>query len=502
MKHLFFSALSSLVAGLLLLLPYSSTPGNIVHPYRAVPVIVKTGEGFDILIRSHCPSGIDSVVLSGPFYRSKLAVDSIVAGRFICDSFTGFSVNHKISVTVPDSLPEDMYNLIVFRCGGSDTSVASVKVIRDFQPIHRFIHISDPHISRQWEGTAEDGYAKELELFDRFVDVSNIIYPDFVIVTGDLIHHYTLFDADSTGWGDNKKYSPDDKPGADEKYKNYFEGAKGFSGTSGLNSPVFSLPGNHDFYGVPREDHLAMATQWNQLCGLRVYGVSYEGTRILAADDYLGDPVSDIPDSMPMSGLQGKLLESYLTEKGKGDFRIMAQHRPDRIDTSFIDRHEINLLLNGHRHNPFEEYVGATPTLSSRPGTVCRSGEITRWQETLGFFRIFTIHKDSMEYSPPLRFCEDPTLPYNQLKMNLTLDYLHANDGKAEANEAVIANSFDTGLSGCRIRFVMKKGDYSVTGGALRQAFASGEITVIDVITDVAARSKAKVIVSRRQGGW
>ncbi len=488
-----------LAAGLLLLLPLSSFTGNIMHPWRAVPVIVKAGDRFDILLRCHCPSGIDSVVLSGPYCRSALQVDSVVARRIVCDSFTGVSVNHKISVKVPDSIPEDMYNLMVFRCGGTDLSLASVKVIRDFHPVHRFIHISDTHISRQWEGTAEEGYAKELELFDRFVDVANIISPDFIIVTGDLIHHYTLFDADSTGWGENKKYGTDEKPGAEEKYRNYFEGAKGYSGISGLNSPVFSLPGNHDFYGVPREDHLAMATQWNQLCGLRVFGFSYGGTRVLAADDYLGDPVTDIPDSLPMSGLQGKLLESFLNEEGTGDFRIMAQHRPDRIDTSFINRNRIHLLLNGHRHNPYQETVGSTPTLSSRPGAVCRSGEISRWQETLGFFRIFTIHKDSLEYSTPLRICGNPTLPYNQLKMNLTLDYLIANDGKAEANEAVISNSFETGLPGCRIRFVMKKGDYSVTGGSISQTFTSGKVTVVDVITDVAAQAKMKVIVSRRK---
>ncbi len=78
----------------------------------------------------------------------------------------------------------------------------------------------------------------------------------------------------------------------------------------------------------------------------------------------------------------------------------MAQHRPDRVDTSFIDKNKINILLNGHRHNPFEEKVGATPTLSIRPGTVCRSGETGRWRETLGFFRVFYIDGDQFETTP------------------------------------------------------------------------------------------------------
>ena len=380
-------------------------------------------------------------------------------------------------------------------------SPRSVKVVHEFNPSHSFIHISDLHVSRQWVGTGDDGYAKELELFDRFVEVANIIAPDFVIVTGDIIHHYTLFDADSAGWGEKKAYDAIQRPLVEEKYKNYYEGANGFSGINGINAPVFSLPGNHDSYGVNRKDHLEMASQWNQMCGNRVYGFSYAGTRVIAADDFLGDPVNDIPDSSPMSGLQGKILESFLKENGPGKIRIMAQHRPDRIDTSFIDTHKINILLNGHRHNPFEEKVGATPTLSIRPGTVCRSGEISRWQETLGFFRIFYVDGDRFEYTPPLRFCKNPTANYGQLDLNLILLYKNQNDGSSSINEANITNSFDIDLPKCKIRFVMKKGNYKVSGGTIHQVFQTDSLSIIDVYTEVLANSDKKVNIYRSNQG-
>ena len=477
----------------LLLFPLFSVAGTIVYPWRAVPTFAKAGSNFSILFDNHYHAEIDSVVLAGPFNRVALKVDSVVIARVEYDSFTKSSVNNTIWVHVPKPAPEELYDLFVYSGGEVHRSPKSVKVVREFSPSHSFIHISDLHISRQWVGTGDDGYAKELELFDRFVEVANIIAPDFVVMTGDAIHHYTLFDADSTGWGENKAYEADERPLVEEKYKNYFEGANGFSGIQGLNAPVFSLPGNHDSYGVSRKDHLAMASQWNQLCGKRIFGFSYAGTRVIAADDYLGDPVTDIPDTAPMSGLQGKALESFLLENGPGKIRIMAQHRPDRIDTSFIDKHKINILLNGHRHNPFEEKVGATPTLSIRPGTVCRSGETGRWRETLGFFRLFYIDGDQFEYTPPLRFCKNPTASFDELELNLTLSFKNTNDGTFCSNEAVIQNSFGVGFPRCKVRFVMKKGSYKVSGGTIQQVIENDRFSVVDVYTEVAAISGKEV---------
>jgi predicted MPP superfamily phosphohydrolase len=476
-----------LIVFLFTLFPYFVFAGNIVYPWRAAPAFALTGKSFHILYNNVNYTEIDSVVLIGPHNRVALKIDSVSIGRFEYDSFTKNDVNNKIWINVPETAPEELYDLAVFSGGETHLSRKSVKVLREFEPSHCFIHISDPHVSRQWEGTAENGYAKELELLDRFIEVANIINPDFVIVTGDIIMHYTRLNADSVGWGGDKLYDADERPLVEEKYKNYFEGAKGLSGIQAMNAPVFSLPGNHDSYGVSRDDYQAMARQWNALCGKRVYGFSYGETRVLAADDYLGDPIVDIPDSSPMSGLQGKVLESFLEENGAGAIRIMAQHRPDRIDTAFLDKHNIQILLNGHRHNPFHEYLGATPTLSARPGTVCRSGELRnqQWKENLGFFRIFYIDGDKYEFTPPLRFCHDPTVDYKELDLNLTLDFKESNDGSGSVNEAILKNNFPVDLPRCKVRFVMKKGNYQVEGGKVHQLIQTEKLTVVDVYTEV-----------------
>ncbi len=470
-----------------------SFAGNIVYPWRAAPAFAECGGGFSALYNNITFADIDSVVFTGPYNRVQLTIDSVSVDRFVYDTFTQKDVNNKIWLSVPKSAPEELYDLLIYSNGETHVSRKSVKVVREFKPSHRFIHISDTHVTRAWVGDGDDGYAKELELLDRFVDLANIIAPDFIINTGDVIMHYTRVNADSTGWGGDKLYDADLRPLVEEKYRNYYAGAKGFSGVHGFNAPIFSLPGNHDSYGVNRKDHMAMSSQWNDLCGLRVYGFSYGDTRVLAADDFLGDPVNDIPDASPMSGLQGQVLESFLAENGDGALRIMAQHRPDRIDTTFMDKHKIGILLNGHNHTPFHEYVGVMPTLSIRSGTVCRSGEVNNWQENLGFFRIFYIDGSEFTFTEPLRFCENPTDDYRKLKLNLTLEFNNSNDGSITKNEAVITNRFPVDLPGCKVRFVMKKGEYRVEGGKVNQIIQTQDKTVVDVYTDVNKGSEKTV---------
>lgn len=471
---------------------------HIVYPWRACPAIMGIGQSIDILYDNTAGMPIDSVILKGPYNQVVLSVDEVRTGWFEYDTFTKAAVSNQIRITIPEGTPEELYDLIVMSGGETNISKRSVKVLKTFRNPHRFIHISDPHTSRQWIGTPDNGYAKELELLDRFIEVANIIHPEYIIVTGDIIHDYTRFDADSLGWGGTVRSGFDNPPLAEEKYKNYFEGAGGFSGVYGFNAPVFSTSGNHDFYGPKSDNYPAKAAQWNRLMGKRVYGFSYLDTRIIASDDFLGDPVVDIPDNAPMSGLQGKLLDSFLNVAGHGKIRIMAQHRHNRLDTAFVDRNRINIVLNGHSHRPHHEYVGTTPTLSTRPGAVVRSGEIANWKKTLGFFRIFTIDNDTFQYSAPLRFCKNPTAAYEELVMNLTLDFNKSNTGEATSNEALITNDFDVDLPNCNVRFVMAKGKYNVSEGSIYQVIETSKFSVLDVRVDVGAQSRKQVMITKQ----
>ncbi|HMF71245.1 MAG TPA: metallophosphoesterase, partial [Flavitalea sp.] len=442
---------------------------------------------FDILFNNRRSQSIDSVVLKGTYWNVRLESDSVHSGRFEYDSLTRMYVNTIIRAGVPTDAPEELYDLVVYCGGESFVSKRSVKVVKSFPARHKFIHITDTHVSRNWIGEAGNGYAKELELLDKFIDVANIIAPDFVVVTGDLTHDYTRFNADSREWGGTliKKY--DQLPTEEEKFKNYYEGAKGFRGVQGIDAPVFSVPGNHDFYGMKENDYLNKCMQWNSISGKRVYAVSFAGTRLLGADDFLGDPVNDKLSRAPMSVRQRQVFDGFLKDAGSGQLRIMAKHSHRHFDTAFLNKNNIQLVLTGHSHTPGIDTLGTTPSISMRPGVVCRSGELEGWEKRLGFFRIFYVDGGNFQYTAPLRFCSNPTAAYKNLDLNLLLSFSNNNTGISVSNTATLTNKFPVDLPGCRVRFVMKKGKYRIDNGVIRQVVNTDKFTVIDVNVDLKA---------------
>jgi hypothetical protein len=63
------------------------------------------------------------------------------------------------------------------------------------------------------------------------------------------------------------------------------------------------------------------------------------------------------------------------------------------------------------------------------------------------------------------------------------------------SNEAVIQNSFGIGFRRCKIRFVMEKGSYNVSGETIQQVIENDRFSVVDVYTEVAATSGKKVMI-------
>jgi len=483
----------SVVTLIVLLANQPFAANNIVYPWRAAKTIVESGTGFEILFNNLKADPIDSVIVEGPFNKNGLKIDTIKIGHFEYDPYTRASVNTKILVKVAPDTPEELYDLIIKTEGETFRSNKSVQVIQEFKKNHTILHISDLHISRQWVGDYHNGYAKELELLDRFVEVANIIAPDFILVTGDNIHESTRTFEDPDV---PRSIEAQERPLVEEKWRNYYEGAKGFSGIHGFNAPTFTTTGNHDFYGVYLDDYYAKSLQWNAMNGKRVFGFSYGDTRVLIADNYLGDPESDRPSRSPLSGLQGEVLESYLEENGPGKLRILAQHAHNIIDTCFIDKHKIQIMATGHSHTPDDRYFGSTPTSNIRPGTVSNIGT-GNTDTQLGYFRIFRIEGDSYEYSPPLRFTDEPTVPVETMSVNLTLNFDEPNDGTANSNRGVIHNNLNYNLYDCIIRFVMEKGKYKINIGNILQIIETDDYSVIDVKVDVNHNEKVEVEIKQ-----
>ncbi len=122
-----------------------------------------------------------------------------------------------------------------------------------------FIHASDTHISEK----AADRTTKLRALTDK-------LKPDFVLVTGDLIR-------------DALRVPEDEARGYYELYVEH---------TSRFTVPVWSVPGNHEIFGIER--HLSLVSPTNPMYGKRMYAnylgpnyysFNYGGIHFIGLDD-------------------------------------------------------------------------------------------------------------------------------------------------------------------------------------------------------------------------
>ena len=80
---------------------------------------------------------------------------------------------------------------------------------------------------------------------------------------------------------------------------------------------------------------------------------------------------------------------------------------------------------------------------------------------------------------------------------NLTLGYEKPNDGTSVYNKATIDNKFPIDLPGCKIRFIMKKGNYNVSGGIISQVIEAGKFSILDVQIDVSSEKREIIEITR-----
>ncbi len=142
---------------------------QIIYPWRATTAIVKTGESFEVWFDADNGQTIDSVYLEGPYY-SFSTFFSVEFGNWKYDEWSGNTYNRKITVQVPEDVPADRYNLILKTSTGNETSMAAVKIIKEFKSSYYIMHFSDPH---RWEKpeTPEVAYKEQSVV----VDIANII---------------------------------------------------------------------------------------------------------------------------------------------------------------------------------------------------------------------------------------------------------------------------------------------------------------------------------------
>jgi len=450
--------------------------GSVVYPWRAAPTIVRTGDKFQIMFKAKEGEVIAGITLQGPYQKIDIPAGNVTSkrGDFSYDPSLDVKYSLKVEAIVPAGSPADVYDLAIRTNRREVVSKHSVNVISQYRKRYTIVHITDTHMARNWIGNLETGYPPGLEHLAKIMEVANIIAPDIVVVTGDNIVNFNR----------NPELA---EPGTARKWECFYEGSGGYAGIFGFQAPAFAVPGNHDC-GVGVTDRTKSVRQYIELNGLRSFGFSYGTTRFIACDDVLGGyrDKQDIP-------MQFSALDAYLNKAGAGQMRILLTHHPLKKESlsvpaefrhAFLDKHKIQLVLNGSAHRNRETFWGTTPTLEL---TTKNSGIIDR---DPGWFRVLVIEGDKILMNQSLRYGDNV-----KKTALLNLDYQAPNDGSDTRNKATITNQFDMAFPSCHVRFLMKPGKYRVTGGIIEQSFNAGDVTVYDVRLPVSAHGKATVTI-------
>ena len=465
----------------------NSFAGKIFAPWRAKKEIVKQGNSFAIWYNKESGETVNSVELVGPYNIVSLTIDNNKDGSWYFDEYTEATYNCSLSVTVPDGTPIELYDLHVKTSAGTFISPSSTKVIDEYLNHFYMCHFTDPHVAVSWFTTGN----ATAPIMQALVEIVDIIDPELFLCTGDNIIGFSRSDEEP------EKFS--------DRWDNFFDGdINGIGGLHNSRVPVFITTGNNDYDKYkpnPDPQKMYKLTEWNDYCGMRIYGFAYDQTRLLAFDDYLVelDDHGGTGVAKDFPAEQRDVLEAYLDEAGAGQLRIVIQHTPSRVNLVFCDDNTVQLALTGHTHSDNVSYVGTTLNLTTAYLCFAEywSGNYTIPNSARSKMRIIEIDNNKvishesiyiMDYIRVMDGLDDGKF--------INTEYDNPNDGTDTANSATVTNDMDYDFFGCKVRFVMAKGHYIIDNGVLQQDFENDSASVYDVKIPVDGNSSVTVNIS------
>ena len=458
------------VSIVLLIISFSNSAwcGKIIYPWNATTAIVKAGESFAVLFDADPDQIPEAVVLNGPYNSVPLTSFTYETGSWIYDDESGYSYNTRISVTVPSHTPAERYDLVLKTSAGDEVSSSAVKVIREYKLDYTIFHISDTHICDE-SYRNPDGVPGRLALLSALVDMANIIGPELVFLTGDNVN--------SRSWDEGNADYLTTWPSTQERVDFYYKGSfeNGYRGVYDFNAAAFSCNGNHDYYErKDNGDEKNKFAFWNTYHGLRTHHFEYGDSRFMAFCDAFDED----------NDAEAIRHSSWLNEVGPGNLRVIYKHFYNIIPEPWVTERNIQLGFCGHNH-----HKGGENPFTTGP-TDMYIANFTEYT-TFNLFRVdssgnYTVENNLVAVENPK---DDPSL----FRANLTLEFAEANDGTSKRNSAILVNKFPVEFPEARVRFVMPKGNYTVSRGRVEQVIENETMSIIDVRVQLESSSTTSI---------
>ncbi len=363
----------------------------------------------------------------------------------------------ELLVSIPQVNVFELYDLEVNANGGiHDVSWNAVQVLPSRKSSYYFVHITDVHMPTRIfypdEGYATDSLA--VMDFRAVMDDINLIRPEFVLLTGDLVNEGEL-----EGFGDLYVYGWAQKVLAE------------------MEVPVYLTAGNHDIGGWNSTPPVAGSSRrtwwryfgWSWLdntdtnwpyhtqdyyfnygntlyIGLESYD-NYDNWRpnIYGTESFTDEQMAWLNDTVNMFPLQNKVLFHHY------DFQ-------EELD---LDGMGIDMALWGHIH--YSSGSMNTQPYNLATASTCNGNRA---------YRVVRMNNDQLT---PLN-----TLSAGASGATINVQYYPSNYAVADSVMAVIYNGQPVGFDNALIKFHMPAGEssYIVSGGILEQVDRSGDHNV------------------------
>ncbi|MFW6113391.1 MAG: metallophosphoesterase family protein [Actinomycetota bacterium] len=554
---------------------------EIIYPTMGYPQIVTAGEEFVIEFDfslddpgASPPSSADNwevaITSSNGYapYTAELETAGTEEGaslRWPEDSGREVYDVYLVTVAVPGDVPPDLYDLEVsVEVDGEsvkDSQPNALSVVEEIKEDYTVLQVTDIHVYDVESMTScmHDRKLHDAVYLRKAIDQINLIDPDFVVFSGDLIF--------------GQRYMPDDWPPGDERggsTEYEYEYLWAYQTMSELDVPCFYVIGNHDAYNDAVKDgfdwwtesfgplfysfdyggdHYTMINtmDWSEEMRLLEEGQFYSFAQILEPEKWQGQVRSggdefgadQAPDPEEYGGQLGWIRDDLSAEQGSGLRIGFCHHDPaqviswDNVDyvgymiggrgegrlalQRLCADYRVNMLLSGHEHHdlvtvmPWSDGQGSTIYAN----TTCVEPKCGTTDEYPGY-RILEIE----DYVITSHNYQEPKWSYpiydgivvgeeNNLDPlfapAIGVDFSNGGDWSTaeESVTCAVSNGLDKDFSGNRLEFYMPaagEDGYQVTGADDFQIVRlpdQPDREMVVVRFDLPALSEKEITVSR-----
>jgi len=466
---------------------YGDTLTTIWRPLPNLPAFARPGDTFTVW--ANAGSGVGG--WNAALHFGALTVPLTPAGG----GWQASKGRWELGFTVPAGTPEEIYDLELTSNGTlPDLASHAVKVIPAYRSDYYFAQISDTHLPEHTfssGGVINSSDTTGMGDFDTVIDDLNLIHPEFILHTGDLVNEGEL-----------------------EEYLGMYEMGRAQQMLSRLDSPVFVITGNHDIGGwkpTAPPDGTSRKNWWRQ------FGWSFLG------NPPAGDPYHSQDYSFDYGLLHAIGLESYINNGSYDSYQpaIWGAQSMTAEQMSWLAA-DVAAVPAGHTKIAFFHYDFGGTLANGLPAAnfsqfnnpaalglngvlwghnhVVAEGNRTAKPFNLGLqsvidyrsFRIFRVSNGVIAPGP----MHHSTALSGSPTDSMTAAWDGPNDGTRGRLTASVLNRYGESWEHARLRFVLADHDSSLqaTGGTLIETLRQGGR--VDAYVDCTLTAGATTVVS------